>query len=153
VVCGGSLAVVEEQNEAVSEWVRVVRPWGMIADAEFFYHVPAGEELRRRVGEAIGVVIPNWGIEHWRNLYKREDLEVFFEHVEPVKTVEQDDIRRYAESMAARVAGTWSAEARTVLQKRLRELMELFNENLKHMSSALFIFRRIPPDAEPALFV
>ncbi len=152
VICGGSLAFIKEQYEVVNEWIRVVRPWGMIADAEFFYHSMSEKTLRHRVSEAIGVPIPNWGIEHWRNIYRRNDLELFFEHQETVKTVQSEDIQRYGEAMAAKIASSWSAEARAVVKSRLIELMELSNENLKHMSSALFIFRCIPPDAEPALF-
>ena len=149
---GGALAFVIDQPRAILEWIRVTRPYGIVADAELFYHAPAPADLRRRVAEIIGVPVPEYTADSWRDLFARPELlpYAYREARHPTRT--PDDVKAYCRRLVDFQARDWDAAARDALRRRLEACFLTFNENLSYMSYAVMVFRRLPDEAEPLLF-
>ncbi|MGD9693621.1 MAG: class I SAM-dependent methyltransferase [Phycisphaerales bacterium] len=154
VLSGGGLAFVTDQERAVAEWIRVTRPFGLIADAELYYHKNPPASLRERVSAAIGVAVPQYTSSHWLALFRQPLLERYHEHTEQVTVASSADIDSYCARMAAYVAaGEWPEESQQALLTRFLHLFQLFNENLSYMSYALLVFKRLPVGSQPSLYV
>jgi len=152
VISGGALAFVEGQRQAVEEWVRVARPYGLIADAELYYRQPPPAQILARVSGAIGVAVPKYDREHWRSVFDNELLEPYYSHEDAVLTRSNPEVRRYCERMVEYSAGAWPPASKVALMDRLMDLFNLFNENLKYMNYWIFAYRRLPQGSEPSLF-
>ena len=153
VLSGGALAFVEGQRQAVEEWVRVTRPYGLVADAELYYREPPPAHVLAKVSEAIGVKVPKYDREHWHSAFDHELLEPYYSYEDAVVTRSNAEVRRYCERLVEYSASEWSISSKDVLVERLLGLFSLFNENLKFMNYWVFIYRRVPKASEPSLFI
>jgi SAM-dependent methyltransferase len=149
---GGALAFVVEQPRAVSEWIRVTRPFGILADAELYYDRPPPDRLRQEVARLIGVPVPCYTRRAWEDLFRRPELVGYVQHDAPASHRSDEEVKAYCRRMVALRAGQWAPEAREVLYRRLEECFLIFNENLAHMRYLVMSFRRLPDDAEPLLY-
>jgi len=152
VFSGGALAFVVDQPRAVREWLRLVRPHGLIADAELWYAEEPPQSLLDRVGEVIEVPVPKYTKDYWRELFGSERLLPYFTHDAPAGARDDDEVRAYCEGMVAHVATDWADSARQVLFDRLLDIFTVFNENMKYLSYTCFAYRVQPLAAEPLLF-
>lgn len=148
----GALAFVDGHAAAIDEWIRVTRPYGLLADAELYYRQEPPKELRDRIGEIIGVSVPNYDPAYWTNLFSGPLLESYYDFDAPVATRDDaaivDYVHRLIENKASRIAG----DARAFLEQRLIDTFRSFNENLTYMNYKIIIRRRLPADSEPALY-
>lgn len=153
VLSGGALAFVEGHHQAVKQWIRVVKPFGLLADAELYYRDLPPQHILDAVSASIGVPVPCYERGYWESIFTHELLEPYYHYENAVKVCSDDEVKRYCRRMVAFSAREWSSAAQEALYERLRGLFTLFNENLKYMSYSVFIYRRVAEDAEPALYV
>lgn len=149
----GALAFVDGHRAAVDQWIRVTRPYGLLADAEMYYRSTPPPELRSRVAEIIGIDVPSHGASYWMDLFSGPLLEPYYDFDAPIKTRNDDDVVEYVRRLVQHKAGRIADEARAFLEERLIETFRIFNENLGYMSYKIVVRRRLPDNAEPALYV
>jgi ubiquinone/menaquinone biosynthesis C-methylase UbiE len=152
VFSGGALAFVIDQPRAVREWLRLVRPHGLIADAELWYAEEPPQSLLDRVAEVIEVPVPRYSRDYWRELFSSPRLLPYFSHDAPAGARDDHEVRGYCETMVDHVAADWTDGAREVLFDRLLDIFTVFNENMKYLSYTCFAYRVQPVAAEPLLF-
>ena len=150
---GGALAFVNGQRSAVEEWVRVTRPYGLVADVELYYRTRVPPKTRDKVSSIIGVEVPEYRLNDWLSVFDHPLLEPYYRFEGAVRTRTADDVLHYCERMAAYRAASWEADAREMLVSRLSEAFSTFNENLSYMGYVILIYRRVDVNSEPALFV
>ena len=75
VLSGGALAFVDGHTQAIQEWVRVTRPYGLLADAEFYYHTEPPTSLLQKVSEVIEVEVPCYPRSYWFKAFEHELLQ------------------------------------------------------------------------------
>lgn len=153
VLSGGALAFVDGHQAALDEWMRVVKPYGLLADSELYYARPVPEAVRSRVEKIIQVPIPEYDQQYWHELFTSNRLEPYYTHDDMVRVPTGREVDQYCERMAQRSARSWPLEARTALHARLRHIFHAFNENLSHMGYLVLARRCVPDGAEPALYV
>lgn len=150
VISGGSTAFIDKKEEAIKEYKRVLKPWGFIADINFFYRIKPPKQLLNRLNNLMGISIKPWGINYWLNLYERCSLEKYFIDVGTTEQVSGEKVKRYCFKMAnqKKISGPAQAE----LIQKLTDIMELFNQNHRYLSYGIFIFRKRPTKEQVSLF-
>jgi ubiquinone/menaquinone biosynthesis C-methylase UbiE len=150
---GGALAFVENQEAAIEEWVRVTRSHGLIADVELFYRNSPPVELRKKVAEIIDVDVPEYREEHWHHIFNHELLVQYDLHHSDMIIPSADEVEKYCCAMVENRTSDWNKEAKVALLDRLKKIVGVFNENLSYMSYMVMVFRRLPLNYEPFLYV
>lgn len=156
IVIGGSLAFVEGRDDAVREMKRILKPWGLIGDLEFYYREPPPECVLDRVNDALGLderhAIQSWSAEYWTGLYEDNGLEVIFTKplgIQMYRT--REEIAEYSLAMVGRVP-FGSEEVREEARKKLKEYMSIFNENNRFLDAVMIIARKRAYPAQVHLF-
>lgn len=150
VMSGGSTAFIEDKQKAVEEYKRVVRPWGFVADINFFYKTDPPKEIIQKLNELMSIDIQPWDINYWLNLYDKCGLEKYFVYTSNMKEVSEQEVDSYCSLMVQQKNLT--SEAEKVLKERLVDIMNLFNQNHKYLSYGVFISRKRPQKEQPSLF-
>lgn len=140
IISGGSTAFINNKEKAIKEYKKVLKPWGFIADINFYYRKKPPNDLIRRLNALMDTKIEPWNINYWLKLYDRCNLEKYFIYTKNINPVSHQEIERYCIEMIKNK--NLSKEARNTLQKRLANIMELFNENHKYLSYGVFILRK-----------
>jgi ubiquinone/menaquinone biosynthesis C-methylase UbiE len=151
-ISGGALAFVNGHVEAIKEVVRVTKPFGFVGDAHLYYRDSINQKLRDKVAEIIGVPVPEYTYDYWKKIFSHGLLENYYEFVAPVEYRSDNEVRTYCERMVEFSAPNLRGESREALFDRLLAVFSAFNENMKHMSYVIYVFRRLPISAEPSLF-
>jgi len=150
VISGGSTAFIQDKIKALQEYKRVLKPWGFIADINFFYRTKPPISLINRLNSILEIEIRSWDIDYWLNLYDQCDLEKYFIHVNHIKPVSRQEIKNYCSVMAKEKHLSKSIELG--LTKILIQNMALFNENHKYLNYGIFILRKRPIKEQISLF-
>lgn len=152
VFSGGALAFVEGHADAVGEMVRVTKPYGLLADAQLYYHQPPPPRLLAEVSRIIEVQVPQYDHAYWLSLYADYPLEQWWRSEAKTSYRSDAEVDQYCRTMVLRCGEGWSDDALEVLEERLREIFHCFNENMKYLSSTTYVYLRRPSGGEPALF-
>jgi len=150
VVCGGSTPFIPDRLSALQEYRRVVRDWGFVGELNFFYGTEPPTELISELNDRLGTEIKPWTLTDWLNLYDDAGFERYDVSIQQVEQVTDAQIDEYTDWMAKRSA--YSDETREAIQKRLNDLMTLFNENHEYLQSGQFVLRKRPVPEQISLF-
>lgn len=151
VISGGSTAFIDDKKKAIKEYSRVVKPWGFIADINFYYKIKPPAILINRLNTLMDINIKPWNLNYWLDLYKSCDLEVYSIYTNDVKVATSGEIKNYCREMTKNNKNL-SKEAKEELLKRLVKIMRLFSENHKYLNYGVFILRKRPIKEQISLF-
>ena len=133
---GGSTAFIKNKKKAISEYARVVKPWGFVIDIN--------------LNNLLEISIEPWGLEYWMNLYKICGLEKYYTFTDKVKLVSKNDVKLYCRTIAQEKK--YSSEIESAIYRRLNKTMTLFNKNHKYLSYGVIISRKRPIKEQISLF-
>lgn len=153
VFSGGALAFVDGHRKAIEEWIRVVRPYGLLADAEFFYHTEPPKTLLDQVSRIIEVEVPHYSPEYWPSVFKHKLLQPYHRYEENAISHSEEEVELYCDRMLAFVAPSWSPSAQRALRERWLNTISVFNENMKYLGYSFLVYRRVTEKDEPQLFI
>lgn len=152
VLSGGALAFVDGHTRAIQEWVRVTRPYGLLADAEFYYHTEPPTSLLQKVSEVIEVEVPCYPRSYWFKVFEHALLQPYCVFDAEAGARSTAEIKEYCQRMVDYAATDWTDPAKEVLIERLIDIFHVFNENMKYLSYSMLIFRRMNTGDEPSLY-
>lgn len=150
VMSGGSTAFIDDKKRALDEYARVTKPWGFIADINFFYRERPSKLLLSELNKLLGINIIPWDINYWKALYSSAGLEEYYFYTCPAKTATGEEINSYSSIMSDKKG--LSRDARKVLADRIAEIMTLFSENNSLLDNGVFIYRKRPKPEQVSLF-
>jgi ubiquinone/menaquinone biosynthesis C-methylase UbiE len=150
VVSGGSTAFIKNKIRALSEYARVVKHWGFVADINFFYKKRPPQNMLNQLNNAMKINIQPWDENYWLEIYKKSGLEMYCSHKNNVYVPSANEIKHYCYVMAKQSYAT--PNARNVIEKRLRLLMTLFAKNHKYLAYGVFVLRKRPAPEQITLF-
>ncbi|MFD9357955.1 class I SAM-dependent methyltransferase [Streptomyces sp. NPDC060031] len=153
VLSGGALAFVDGRQDAVQEWLRVVKPYGLVADVELYYAKEPPRQVLTKVSEMIEVEVPRYDRDYWVDLFTHERLQPYYRYDAEAGARSDAEVDAYCAAMVRRSAADWAPEAQEALHERLLEIFRAFNENMKYLSYTLFVQRVVPAADEPALYL
>lgn len=152
VYCSNVTSFIDDRKRARDEYYRVLGPRGVLAAVPIYYHLDPPDELRQKVGEAIGADLPITDQHYWIDLFD-DPTAVLVEH----ETYEYE--RQTPERIAAYVEmilqqphlKNLDPVLREAAGERLSYFYSLFDENLSYARYDILIYRRNHPNPEPVL--
>lgn len=150
IVSGGSTVFIDKKEKAINEYKRVLKPWGFIADINFFYRIKPPSKLLKRLNNLMDTDIKAWDIDYWLSLYNKCGLEKYFIYTKKVKQINNKDTKNYCVKMVKERRLNKKIEGEAL--KKLINIMTLFNENNRYLAYGVFIFRKRPLREQISLF-
>ncbi|MBT9169247.1 MAG: Demethylmenaquinone methyltransferase [Syntrophomonadaceae bacterium] len=138
VVIGGHLPFTPHQLRLphVMEATRVLRPWGFLLTALYYYHTTPPVELVQRFNAEVGTQLqPEYNRDYWSSFFEHPELELERESVYAFSLSDEDRIQQYLEQL--------NPETRPKWDHRLR----LFTENGRYLRFFVRVYRRYPTGA------
>lgn len=150
VLSGGSTAFIDNKQAAIKEYKRVLKPWGFLADINFFYARPVPKKVINDLNALMGIKIQKWDENYWLELYETCGLEKYFIYKNVAEAVIDKEIKEYCLKMVE--SKNLGKDSKKVLFERLLPIMRLFNKNNKYLNYGVFIFRKRPTEDQITLF-
>ena len=150
VMSGGSTAFIPDKKKALTEYERVTKTWGFVADINFFYHTPPPERILVEMNNLMNINIEPWKLDYWLDIYSSTGLEIYNVHQDTVHVPSQAEIKKYCETITNDTNAT--PDGKELLLSRLTAIMALFTENHKYLSYGVFVLRKRKEPEQVSLF-
>ena len=153
VVCNNATSFMEDKKKAISEYIRVLKPWGFIAITPMYYLKNPSKKIVGEVSNIIGTKINIRKKEEWIDLISKTDLEIYYTSDYEFKKKTEHDLERFvSESLDKENLRKLSKETFDKIKERWFYMMNVFNENLGHMGYSVILLRKRNELEEPELF-
>jgi SAM-dependent methyltransferase len=154
VVAGGAFSFMDAKPRALEEVVRVLRPWGHFSATNLCYLAAPDEAVLAAVGEIIGVEIHGHGPGDWVEVYgDHPGLQNCLADVTHLGMQSEQRLDDYVAYFAAKPhLLAYSAEVRSALIEKWRDVIGVFNRNHEHLGYITLIYRKAALAQEPELF-
>lgn len=142
VVVSGHLPFIshEQRKPHIEEALRVLKPWGYLLVALYYYHNTPPRELVDEFNGKIGTQLsPGGDKKYWTQFFLDSLLSLEYEAEYLVLPADEERIGQYVEQMASGTQDDW------------RDYLRLFNENGHYLSYFVHVYRKIPD--EPGLMM
>lgn len=144
VVVGGHLPFIpaEMRTNHIAEAIRVVKPWGYILTALYFYKTPPPQMLVEEFNAEIGTNLSaNHNYEYWTSLFDNQRLTLEYESVNEVEPANPARIQAYLQQLSEDTRSAWVTR------------LKLFNDNGKYLNYFVRVYRKLPDEGEVMLQV
>lgn len=153
VVCSNATSFMNNKEKAVSEYKRVVKPWGFIAVSPMYYIKNPPGEIVKKVSDIIGTEISVKSKDDWIKIFEKEGLEIFYIKDYLFNKKDKQDIETYVEkSLNKPHLNFLSKEIRKKINDRWAETMNVFSDNLKYVGYSVILLRKRGEIEEVELF-
>ncbi|MAG48065.1 SAM-dependent methyltransferase [archaeon] len=154
VFCGNVTSLISDRKKALDEYSRVLKKNGFIAAIPMYYVNEPSKDLLKNVSDAIKVDIKAQYKQEWIKFFNIPNLEYYriYDYVFEKKS--EDVINLFVDNIIKRPhLNELNVEARKMLNKKYKQYIHLFNENLSHMGFSIMLLRKKPEyDQDPELF-
>lgn len=158
VVTGGATSFMDKKQQAISEYKRVLKPWGFLSATQLFYKEVPPQEVIDSVSNAIGVRIQPWVESDWKKIFLDSkdinNLELYYYETNELQSRPEIVINDYIEYFMNKPhIQKYSPEIQDAIRKKWRMYINIFNENHKYLNYFLALFRKPIYPEEPELFI
>ena len=158
VVTGGATSFMGKKQEAVSEYKRVLKPWGFLSVTQLFYEKTPPASVVNAVSEAIGIKVNAWTEEDWKKVFEENqddiNLELYYYKKQELQSREKEVIDDYIEYFLRKDhLVDLDEKLREAIRKKWRYYIDVFNENHKYLGYFIALFRKTHYPEEPELFI
>lgn len=155
VFAGNVTSLVNNREEALKEYWRVLKKNGYLVAVPMYYIKKPSEQLLNDVREAIQVNIKAQYKDYWKEFFVRDIDEVYEEIDYRFIKCSDEEIEKFCEDILSRDhLKELSKSAMETLNEVYRKYMHLFNVNNSHMGFTIFMLRRKESDIfnDPELY-
>ena len=155
VVAGGASSFMDDRQRAISEYYRVLAPWGFLSTTHLCYKEPPARSVLDRVSEIIGIEIQPWGASEWLELLERSaPFEQYYTRFEFLGAQPGQRIREHVDYFMGKAhLAELSPDVRKAIRERWHDTLRVFNENHRTLGYVLAVHRKRMLPEEPELFV
>lgn len=135
VVVSGHLPFIphELRKDHIIEALRVLRPWGHLLVALYYYKSPPSADLVARFNDRIGTQLSSDGDRsYWSGLFHSLPVTLEYEQDYDVIPGNEERVATYVNQMKEDTRPDWD------------EVLALFNENGQHLSYFVQVYRKVP---------
>ena len=135
VVISGHLPFIQpdKRKEHVAEALRVIKPWGYMLVALYYYHTSPPKKLVDEFNAKISTKLSSDDTKvYWTQLFDSLPLTLEYEAEYEVLPGDDARTRQYVEQMRPETRNDW------------QEYLRLFNENGRFLSYFVRVYRKIP---------
>ncbi|MEA2007476.1 MAG: class I SAM-dependent methyltransferase [Patescibacteria group bacterium] len=157
--CSNVTSFISDKKKAVSEYMRVLKPGGILVFIPIYYIDNPPQVILNNVSDAIGATIDMQGKKHWTELIdktskmERVAMELFFDEDYRYFDAESD-IAGYINTLMMKdeVLQLGEKEQSTV-KERAEYFYKLFNENLQYVGYSILLYQKRRMKDEVELFL
>ncbi len=143
VFCGNITSYVPNRQQAISEYIRVLKMGGTLAAVPMYYLKNPPTRITDAVSSAMSFKVELQNKDYWVNLFNRPQLtlqesqDYKFERISPARVRDFVDEVLTKEHLAE-----MKPDARLALTKRYTDYISLFAKNLSYMGYTIMLFRK-----------
>ncbi len=140
VVISGHLPFIEstEQRNHIHEALRVLKPWGYLLVALYYYHTPPPQKFIDEFNAKIGTHLsPDNDKIYWTKLFEELPLTLEYESEYEILSSDKARTQEYVDRMKAETRSDWQEE---------QEYLNLFNENGHFLGYFVRVYRKVPDE-------
>lgn len=158
VWCSNVTSFISNKEEAISEYLRVLKPGGILAVVPIYYRETPPKDVVERVSEAIGTPLTIRDKESWKMLFgtaadkNAKILELFYEEDRAYLDV-ASEIEAYVDILLKGKFSDLTEEQKNRIRERATYFYSLFNENLKYAGYSIFLYQKRSIQDEAELFL
>ena len=156
IMVGGATGFMAKKDKAISEYFRVLKPWGFLVMSPLTYHTDPPEKVMDEVGKVINNPIKPLKKEDWLRITKEaiKDFELYFEESHPLSPRSEEDVHEYVDYFLHKDHIKNMPEGvKTSIKNKWHDILTVFNENHKYLGYDMLIFRKRVEPEEPELFI
>jgi ubiquinone/menaquinone biosynthesis C-methylase UbiE len=156
IMVGGATSFMAKKDRAISEYFRVLKPWGILVMSPLTYHTTPPEKVVEEVGIAIANPIKPMVKEDWIRMTKEtvKDFEVYFEESHTLSSRSDEDIAEYVEYFINKDhIKNVSEDVKNSIREKWKKILKVFNENHRYLGYDIIMFRKRLEPEEPELFI
>ena len=153
VFCGNVTSLIEDREQALAEYARVLKDGGFVGAIPMYYVEPPSDALIADVSAAIQVNITPLDKRFWQEFFTGDELQPYWRADYRFDRIDDAVVDAFVDDILARPhIGELAPDVRAALEHRYREHMHLFKVNLSHMGFTVLLLRKEPAGTEPELF-
>ena len=143
VFCGNVTSLISEREKALNEYLRVLKPNGILAAIPMYYIETPSDDLIDRVRAAIQVNIIPWDRKFWFDFFVKEGFELLYYEDYKFNRIDESEVKEFSKELLEQPhLNELSKEAKECLQKKYTDYMLIFRENLSHMGYSIIYLRK-----------
>lgn len=147
VYCNNVTSFISDRGKAMAEYLRVLRPQGVLAVVPIYYRTPPPPHIIDAVSAAIRSSVEPRGIEQWLECFSAPGLELIFRKDYVYDHITDERITEYAARVTSPERTPWlDPTQRDAARVRLQGMYKLFNENLSYCGFSVLLFRLHGPN-------
>lgn len=156
VMVGGATSFMLDKSKAISEYIRVLKPWGFLVMSPLTYHTIPPSKVVDDVSRIINTQIIPMKKEDWIKIVREtnKDFELYFEESHFLTPRTNEYIEEYVDYFINKDhIKIMSDEIKRAIRNRWTDILKIFNENHKYLGYDIIICRKRVDSEEPELFV
>lgn len=144
VMCGGATSFMDNKSKAVSEYFRVLKPWGFLATTQLFYRKIPPQNILDSVSNIIGVQIKYLNKDDWLSIFKsNNDHELYYFKEYKFETRSEEDVEQYVNLFMQKPhIVSLDEDVKEEIFNRWKSYMLSFARNNKYLSYFIALFRK-----------
>ena len=143
VFCGNVTLLISEREKALNEYLRVLKPNGILAAIPMYYIETPSDDLIDRVRAAIQVNIIPWDRKFWFDFFVKEGFELLYYEDYKFNRIDESEVKEFSKELLEQPhLNELSKEAKECLHKKYTDYMLIFRENLSHMGYSIIYLRK-----------
>lgn len=143
VFCGNVTSLISEREKALNEYLRVLKPNGILAAIPMYYIETPSDDLIDRVRAAIQVNIIPWDRKFWFDFFVKEGFELLYYEDYKFNRIDESEVKEFSKELLEQPhLNKLSKEAKECLHKKYTDYMLIFRENLSHMGYSIIYLRK-----------
>lgn len=143
VFCGNVTSLISEREKALNEYLRVLKPNGILAAIPMYYIETPSDDLIDRVRAAIQVNIIPWNRKFWFDFFVKEGFELLYYEDYKFNRIDESEVKEFSKELLEQPhLNELSKEAKECLHKKYTDYMLIFRENLSHMGYSIIYLRK-----------
>lgn len=159
VWCSNVTSFIEDKENAIKEYLRVLKTNGVLAIVPIYYVKNPPEEIVSRVSEAIGTRIEIWDKSFWTGLFEQiskkynSPIDLFYS-----KDFIYEDRKNFVEGYINTILDKphlkeLSRNIKNQIKEKYKNFIKLFNENLKYAGFSILLYQKRKIKDEMELFL
>lgn len=143
VFCGNVTSLISEREKALNEYLRVLKPNGILAAIPMYYIETPSDDLIDRVRAAIQVNIIPWDRKFWFDFFVKEGFELLYYEDYKFNRIDESEVKEFSKELLEQPhLNELSKEAKECLHKKYTDYMLIFRDNLSHMGYSIIYLRK-----------
>lgn len=144
VMCSGATSFMNDKDKAVSEYFRVLKPWGFLAATQLFYSKEPPKEVLDAVSTIIGVQIKYLNKDDWLNILNTNNKhELYYFKEYKFESKSKKDIEEYVKMFLQKPhIAKLDEEIKKEIYDKWFSYMTTFTENNEYLSYFIALFRK-----------